>query len=63
MHVKVEPIVICALGTDTKGLVKGLEDSELRGQVVTIQNNVLLRLAIILGSVLETWVDLFSLKL
>ena len=27
------PIIICALGTIPKGMVKGLEDLEIRGQV------------------------------
>ena len=31
------PIVIGALGTVTKGLVQGLDDLEIRGQVETIQ--------------------------
>ena len=31
------PIVIGALGTVTKGLLKGLEDSEIGGRVETIQ--------------------------
>ena len=36
MKVTVIPIVIGALGTVTKGLVKVLEDLEVRGQVETI---------------------------
>ena len=47
------PIVIGALGTVTKGLMKGLEDFEIRG-VETIQTTALLRLARILRRVLET---------
>ena len=46
--------VIGALGTVTKGLIKGLEDLEIRGWVETIQTNGLLRLARILKRVLET---------
>ena len=41
-------IVIGALGTITKGLIKGLEDLEIRGQVETIQTTALLRSARIL---------------
>ena len=37
MKVAVIPIVIGALGTVTKGLLKGLEDLEIRGRVETIQ--------------------------
>ena len=32
MKVTVIPIVICNLGTETKGLVKELEDLEMRGR-------------------------------
>ena len=32
-------IVIGALGTVTKGLIKGLKDLEIRGRVETIQTN------------------------
>ena len=48
--------------SDTKGLVKGLEDLEIRGQVNNIQITALLRSAWILRRILETWGDL-SLKL
>ena len=48
------PIVICVLGTVTKGLVQGLADSEIRGRVETIQTTVLLKSARILRRVLET---------
>ena len=37
MKVAVILIVIAALGTVTKGLVKGLENSEKRGRVETIE--------------------------
>ena len=37
MQVTIIPIVIGALGTVTKGLLKGLEDLEVGGRVVTIQ--------------------------
>ena len=46
------PIVIGALGTTPKGLVKGLEDLEIRGQVETTQTTTLLRSARILRRVL-----------
>ena len=49
------PIVICAFGIDTKGLLKGLEDMELRGKVETIQTTTLFRIARILRRVLKTY--------
>ena len=63
MKVTIVPIVIGALGTVTKGLLKGLEDLEVGGRVETIETTVLLRTARILRRVLETWGDLLSLKL
>ena len=63
MKVTIVPIVIGALGTVTKGLLKVLEDLEIGGQVETIQTTALLRTARILRRVLETWGDLLSLKL
>ena len=39
MKVTIVPIVIGALGTVTKGLLKGLEDLEVGGRVETIQTN------------------------
>ena len=54
MKVTIIPIVIGALGTITKGLLKGLEDLEVGGQVETIQTTALLRTARILRRVLET---------
>ena len=56
-------IVIGAFSTVTKGLLKGLEDLEVGGQVETIQTTALLRTAGILRRILETWRDLLSLKL
>ena len=53
MKVMVIPIVIGALGTIPKELVKGLDDLEIRGQVETIQTTALLRSARILRRVLE----------
>ena len=52
--VTVIPIVIGYLGTVTKGLIKGLEDLEMRERVETIQTTMLLRSARILRRVLET---------
>ena len=54
MKVTIVPIVIGALGTVTKGLLKGLEDLEVGGRVETIQTTALLRTARILRRVLET---------
>ena len=63
MKVTIVPIVIGALGTITKGLLKGLEDFEVGGRVEIIQMTALLGTARILRRVLETWADLLSLKL
>ena len=63
MKVTIIPIVIGAFGTVTKGLLKGLEDLEVDGQVKTIQTTALLKTAKILRSVLETWGDLLSFNL
>ena len=54
VKVTVIPVVIGALGTVTKGLIKGLEDMEIRGRVETIQTTALLKLARIMRRVLET---------
>ena len=48
------PIVIGALGTITKGLLKGPGDLEVGGRVETMQTTALLRTARILRRVLET---------
>ena len=63
MKVTIVSIVFGALGTITKGLLKGLEDLEVGGRVETIQTTVLLRTARILRWFLETWGDLLSLRL
>ena len=63
MMVMVIAIVIGALDTVNKGLVKGLEDLEIRGRAETIQPTALLRSARILRRVLLTWGDFLSLKL
>ena len=41
MLVTIIPIVICAFGTVTKGLLKGLEDLEVEGWVKTIQTTII----------------------
>ena len=53
MKVTIVPIVIGALRTITKGLLKALEDLEIGGRVETIQTTALLRKARILRRVLE----------
>ena len=63
MKVMIVPIVIDALGTVTKGLLKGLEDLEVGGRVETIQTTALLRMARIVRRVQETWGDLLPLKI
>ena len=62
MKVTIIPIMIGAFGTLTKGLIKGPQDMEIRGGMVTTQITVLLRMARILRVGLETWGDLLSLK-
>ena len=54
MKVTIVTIVIGALGTITKGLLKGLEDLEVDGRVEAIQMTVLLKTARMLGRVVET---------
>ena len=54
MKVSLILIVIGAFGTVTKGLLKRVEDMEIRGRVETIQTTTLLRTARILRRVLET---------
>ena len=49
MKMTVIPIVIGALGTIPKGLVKGLERLEIGGRAETIQITVLLKSDRILG--------------
>ena len=62
MKVTVILIVIGELGIATKGVVQGLEDVEVRGQVETIQTIAFLRSDRMLRSVVETWGELLSLK-
>ena len=57
MKVTVIPTLINAFGTVMKEIIKGLEDLEKRGSIVTIQTTALLRPARILRRVLETWRD------
>ena len=54
MKITVIPIVIGALGTVIKRLIKGQEDLEIRGRVETMQITTLLRSDRILRRVLET---------
>ena len=61
--VTIIPIVICASGTVTKELLKGMEDLEIGGRMETIQTTAFLRTARILKRVKESWEDLPSLKL
>ena len=63
MMITIVPIVIEALGTITKGLLKGLEDLEVGGRLETIPATALIRTTRILRRVLETWGHLPSLKL
>ena len=63
MKVTIISIVIGALSTVTRGLLKGLEDLEVGGRVDIIQTTALLRTAKILRRVLETCGDLLSFKL
>ena len=56
-------IVIGSFGTVSKGLWKGMEDSEVGRRVETNETTALLRTARILRRVLETWGDLLSIKL
>ena len=53
MKVTITPIVIGAFGTVTKGLLKGLENLEVGGQVETIQTTTFLRSARLLRRVLR----------
>ena len=63
MKVTIVQIVIGALDTLTKGLLKSLDDLEVGGRVDYIHTTALLRTARILRWVLETWGYLLSLKL
>ena len=54
MKLTIIPVVIAAFGKVTKGLLKRLEDLEIRGRVETIQTTTLLRTDRILRRVLET---------
>ena len=63
VKVTIIPIVTGAFGTETKGLLKSLEDLEVGGRLEIIQTTALLKTARILRRVLETWGDLLSLNL
>ena len=63
MKARIIPIVIGAIGIETKGLLKGVEDLGVGRRVETIHTTALLRTAWIMRRVLETWGDLQSLKL
>ena len=63
MMVMVIPVVNGALGTITKGLVRGVEELEIRGRAETIQTTALLRSAKIVRRFLKTWGDLLLLIL
>ena len=54
MKVTIVPIVIGALGTIIKDLLKGLEDLEVGGRIETIQMTASLRTARILRRILDT---------
>ena len=62
-RVTIIPIVIGALGTVTKGLLKRREDLEVGRRVENIQITTLLRTARILRRVLETWEDWETISL
>ena len=55
--------MIGAFGTETKALLRGLDDLEVCRLVETIQTTALLSAARIVRRVLETWGYLLSLKL
>ena len=63
VKVAVIPVVVGALGTIPKGLVKGQEDLEIRVQEETIQITSLIRSVRIPRKVLETWGELLLLRL
>ena len=58
MKVTVMPVVISALGIVPKGLIRGLEDLEIRGRPSAIQTTALLRSARILRRAPENCGDL-----
>ena len=63
MKVTVIPVVVSALGTIRKKLIKKLEDLEIGGQVETIQTLSLLKSDRIRRRIRETLGDLLSQKL
>ena len=63
MEHEIVPVVIGAVDTVTKGLLKSLEDLEVGRRVEIIQTTVLLKTARILRRVLDIWGDLLSFNL
>ena len=63
MKIMVIPVLIGALETIPKGLLKEMENLEIWGKTEIIQTTALLRSARILRRVLETWRELLSLTL
>ena len=63
MKVTVIPIVIGAHQTIAKGLIKRLEDLEIRRRMETIQTTVFLRSVRIPRRILETWGNFLLLRL
>ena len=63
MNMIVILVVICALDSVTKGLVKGLEDLEIGERVETVQITASLRSDGILRRVPDTWGKLLWFKL
>ena len=63
MKVKVVPIVIGALETIPKGLVRGMEELEIGGRAENIETIALLKSARIQRRILEASGDLLSLRL
>ena len=60
-NVTVIPIIIGAIRTVLKDLIKGLEELEIGGRAETIQTIALQRLAKILKRIRETWGDMVSI--
>ena len=58
IKVTVIPIVVVAMGTFLKGLEKGLEELQIRGQIETIQTTAIFRSARIIRRVLGIRGDL-----
>ena len=63
LRVTMKPMMIGAFGTVIKGLLKGLEDLEVRGRMKGIKTTALLITAKIQRKFLETLGDLLSTKI